>query len=287
MVDEVSTEEVGQDDPGENVDAMPEESPDQAPVEASPEVAVPQEEGTPPAFSIEGLDAAQVEAWKKDSENRHNWQKTNTQEAQRISEERKALAYQQQQLQAFQNDPTTKALLAARQRLEQNPELLADVERFNIGTAQPGQQPDPLVNQLFGKVQTLEQQLAQQRWQDEEQARGEAALAARKSVESFREAHQMTDDKFTEFYNNGYVPSGVTSLEDAYRLYAFDTLLAEARQGAQSEIAAVDAEKAQAAGTVVPGSHTPDVHTGDPSDVNFEGARTRSMTRYNLGLSED
>lgn len=286
MMDEVSTEEVGQVGEGENVDAMPEEAPDQAPVETAPEAPAPDGE-TPQAFSMEGLEASQVESWKKDSENRHNWQKTNTQEAQRISEERKALVSQQQHMQAFQNDPVTQALFAARQRLEQNPELLADVERFNLGTAQPGQQPDPLVNQLYSQVHQMQDQMAQSQWQDEQQARGEAALAATKSVESFREAHGMTDEQFADFYQNAYVPSGVVDLETAWKIHDYDGAQTRARQGAQEEVAAVDAEKAEAAGAVVPGSHTPDVTEGNPWDTNFEGARERSMSRYNLGLGED
>ena len=284
MQDEQVTEEVGEVDDG--IDAMPEETPDQPQVAETPAEPPAPEAGTP--FSLEGLEAEQVESWKKDSENRHNWQKTNTQEAQRISEERKALEQRQQQMQQFQQDPVTQALWAARQRIQQNPELLADVERFNASPAQPGQQqPDPLVNQLFAEVQALKQREAQSQWQDEEQARGEAALSATKSVEEFREAHPMSDEEFGKFYNEGYVPSGVTKLEDAYRLYAFDTLLAEARQGAQGEVAAVEDEKAEAAGTVVPGSHTPDVWTGDRNDSDFDGARERSMSRYDLGLSEE
>ena len=290
MADEVSTEEVGQVDAGENVDAMPEEAPDQAPVETVPEAPVaPAPDGeAPQAFSLEGLDPSQVEGWKTDSDNRHNWQKTNTQEAQRISEGRKALVYQQQQMQAFQNDPTTRALLAAKQRLDANPELLADVERFNIGTAQPGQQQaDPLVNQLFSQVHALQEQAAQDRWRDEEQVRGEAALAATKSVDAFREAHEMTDEQFADFYQNDYVPSGVVDLETAWKIHDYDGAQARARQGAQAEVAAVDAEKEEAAGTVVPGAHVVDVAEGNPLDTNFEGARERSMSRYNLGLTED
>jgi hypothetical protein len=287
MANEVATEEVGQVESGENVDSMPEETPDQAPVETAEPAEPPPVEGAPPAFSMDGLDASQVEGWKKDSENRHNWQATNTQEAQRISEERKALAYQQNQMQAFQNDPVTQEILAARQRIEQNPELLAGLSRFNAETAQPGTQPDPLVNKLFGQVQTLTEQMRQNQWQAEEQARGEAALAAKTQVETFREAHQMTDEQFTEFYQNVYVPTGVADLETAWKISDYDNAQARARQGAQTEVEAVEGEKREAAGTVVPGSHTPEVTAGNPWDTEFRGARERSMSRYDLGLSED
>ena len=191
-------------------------------------------------------------------------------------------------MQQFQNDPVTQALWEARQRIQQNPELLADVSRFNAQPAQDGAPAaDPLVNQLFGQVQTLQGQMQQNQFQVEEQARGEAALAAQTEVDAFREAHKMSDEEFGAFYEKGYLPSGVTKLEDAYRLYAFDTLMAEARQGAQTEVAAVDGEKAAAASTVVPGSHTPDVWTGDPDDTNFDMARERSKSRYELGLTKD
>jgi hypothetical protein len=97
----------------------------------------------------------------------------------------------------------------------------------------------------------------------------------------------MTDEEFTKFYNEGYVPSGVADLETAWKIADYDNAQARARQGAQTEVAAVEDEKAAAAGTVVPGSHTPDVHTGDPNDTEFMGARERSMARYDLGLGED
>ena len=83
------------------------------------------------------------------------------------------------------------------------------------------------------------------------------------------------------------MPSGVPDLETAWKIADYDNAQARARQGAQAEVDAVEVEKAEAAGTVVPGSHTPDVHEGDPWDTTFKGARERSMARYDLGLGED
>lgn len=288
MQDDVQTEDVGQVDEGENVDAMPEETPDQSQAEAPPSETPAHEPDAAPAFSLEGLDPTQVQAWQKDSENRHEWQKANTQKAQELAEQRRALEQQAQYWQQFQNDPVVRALAQARERIAQNPELLADVERFNAGTAQPGQQQsDPLVNTLYGKVQTLEQQLAAQQYHEQEEARNAAALAAQQAVEKFRSEHEMTDEQFGQFYQNVYIPSGVPDLETAFKIYDYDGAQARARQQAQTEVEAVENEKAQAASTVVPGSHTPDVYEGNPHDTEFEGARSRSMSRYNLGLSED
>jgi hypothetical protein len=96
----------------------------------------------------------------------------------------------------------------------------------------------------------------------------------------------MTDEEFGKFYNEDYVPSGVADLETAWKIADYDNAQARARQGAQTEVEAVEDEKAATAGTVVPGSHTPEVHTGDPKDTEFEGARERSRSRYNLGLTK-
>lgn len=299
-MEEQTVEGVGQvaegTDETSDLDAMPEETPDQPADTTLAGTPAPEVPELPEGLTAEDLTPEQVAKYKEAHENYHKWAKSNTEEAQRIAEERRAIQQEREQMMAFRNDPVTQRLWATYQQVQQNPELLNDIESFNewIASKQGAQAAPGVAPQLLNRVQTLEQTLAQQRQAAYEQEMAEAKLAADNAVKSFREGHADMfpdtpegDAAFGEFYNKAYVPSGVVDLESAFKIYDYDGAQARARQAAQGEVDAVDAEKANAASTVVPGSHTPDIVEGDPHDTNFEGARQRSMALYNLGLGDD
>ena len=134
-----------------------------------------------------------------------------------------------------------------------------------------------MMGQALQKIRQLEDgQRAQEYRQLQEQTN--------QHVENFRAAHEMPDDAFGTFMKWYETGTDVTDLGDAYKIYNYDASLAAARQEAQSEVAAVDTEKAGTATGVTPGAAAPPAQfsavPGESAEEAFARAGAASRARW-------
>lgn len=279
----------GEDLPGEGLESGEEpESAEgqpakQEPIEEEILFAITGEDGKEQQLPFAKLTPQQVKEWYDAHVNKHEWNKSNTEKAKQLADERREHEAQKQQYAAslqqlerwnsyFRANPVLQQLNAAFVQGRIPQQVLQQILGQQPGQQPAGQQPapqyDPYLNQMVQRLSTVEQQLQKERevrLQDRQLSEREKAMQAvlPHIPEPKREAFQQYIDRVTSGMND--LQAMYTVLKDAFLWGNKDELIKSVQAQTIENV-----KKKQGAGVETGEQQTA---VGLPKNVDVSGSR--------------